>query len=251
MKYAIILLSSLLASPFIQAKTESSHDEGKFCQSQETWLKAEYRLTTMQNDHAKESTLTMWRKPNVVAHQYPDAQITQVWEHVHQRVKSTRFFDAYSRGIEYQPGDKVDGRVDDDWDYRNQLLTPAFLATLSLQKTTGSGCHQQAVYTNGSAESPIQLVWLPQLQLISSLFIDNKNNKKTTWTLLSLEHNQSDIKDFFAQRNSYQTTDYADIGDDHTDPFLSNMVNQGFIEAGASGFYDTEGRAIGSHSHHH
>ncbi|MEG3766864.1 hypothetical protein [Alteromonas sp. 14N.309.X.WAT.G.H12] len=251
MKYAIILLSSLLTSPFIQAKTDHPQDEGNVCQSQGAWVKAQYSLKAMQKDHVKGSTLTLWRKPNVVAHQYPDAHITQVWEHVHQRVKSTRFFDAYSRGIEYQPGDKVDGRVDNDWDYRNQLLTPAFLATLSLQKTTGSGCNQQAVYTNGATENAIQLVWLPQLQLISSLSMDNNDKEKTTWTLVSLEHNQSDITAFFAQRNGYQTTDYADIGDDHTDPFLTNMVNQGFIEAGASGFYDTEGRAIGSHSHHH
>ena len=42
----------------------------------------------------------------------------------------------------------------------------------------------------------------------------------------------------------------ADIGDDHTDPFLTNMVNQGFIEAGASGFYDQNGNAIGEGHRH-
>ena len=36
---------------------------------------------------------------------------------------------------------------------------------------------------------------------------------------------------------AYQTTDFADIGDDHTDPFLTDMVHQGFIEHGSDGVY--------------
>ena len=69
------------------------------------------------------------------------------------------------------------------------------------------------------------------------------------WTLQDVNYN-ADTNTFFAKRESYQSTDYADIGDDHTDPFLTKMVNQGFIEAGASGYYDQHGQAIGS-SHTH
>ena len=70
------------------------------------------------------------------------------------------------------------------------------------------------------------------------------------WQQQSLSHEQADINAFFASRYGYQTTDYADIGDDHTDPFLTNMVHQGFIEAGASGFYNASGEALeGSHLH--
>ena len=70
-----------------------------------------------------------------------------------------------------------------------------------------------------------------------------------SWTLTNADY-EADVSNFFAKRVDYQATDYADIGDDHTDPFLTKMVTQGFIEAGASGFYDQHGRALkGEHNH--
>ncbi|MFT6897794.1 MAG: hypothetical protein ACJA13_002205 [Paraglaciecola sp.] len=44
--------------------------------------------------------------------------------------------------------------------------------------------------------------------------------------------------------------DVSDIGDDHSDPFLIKMVTLGFIEHGASGFYDDKGNALEG-AHHH
>jgi len=60
------------------------------------------------------------------------------------------------------------------------------------------------------------------------------------------------IEEFFRIRGSYQTTDYADIGDNESDPFLLKMMNLGFIKHGASGFYDAQGHALKKrHNHHH
>ena len=56
----------------------------------------------------------------------------------------------------------------------------------------------------------------------------------------------------FVKREQYISTDYADIGDDHTEPFLTQMVNLGFIEGGASDFYNAQGEALqGEHGHQH
>ena len=60
------------------------------------------------------------------------------------------------------------------------------------------------------------------------------------------------MKAQFAEWYNYQTTDYAYIGDNENDPFLAKMINQGFVEHGASGFYDAQGNQLqGSHKHHH
>ncbi len=91
-------------------------------------------------------------------------------------------------------------------------------------------------------------LWSRDRQLIASFEVESGKTHRT-WTLTSTDYN-ADVNSFFAKRADYQATDYADIGDDHTDPFLTKMVTQGFIEAGASGFYNDKGHALeGEHSH--
>ncbi len=77
-----------------------------------------------------------------------------------------------------------------------------------------------------------------------------QDNKKEMWTLTEVNHDAKEVDRFFAQRSQYQTTDFADIGDDHSDPFLTKMVTLGFIEKGASGFYDDKGNALAGGHHH-
>ena len=89
---------------------------------------------------------------------------------------------------------------------------------------------------------------IKRLKLIESFSVD-KSGYVREWKLKTVDFNKN-TKDFFTKRQNYQSTDYADIGDDHTDPFLTKMVTQGFIEAGASGYYDEHGHSIGEgHSH--
>jgi hypothetical protein len=40
---------------------------------------------------------------------------------------------------------------------------------------------------------------------------------------------------------TYQTTDYADIGEDHTNKFITKMVTSVHIGGLASGIYNDEG----------
>lgn len=71
-----------------------------------------------------------------------------------------------------------------------------------------------------------------------------------TLTLDKVKFDKAAVMQQFANWDSFQTTDYADIGDNEGDPFLAKMINLGFIEHGASGFYDASGKALGGgHSH--
>ena len=58
------------------------------------------------------------------------------------------------------------------------------------------------------------------------------------------------IKQKFAVWDRYQTTDYADVGDNESDPMLAKMIKLGFISHGASGFYHADGTQIESGHHH-
>ncbi len=247
MKKLAITLSGLLLSASSLAAT-SEAGTALQCAAQKDWAHAEYTFTEKHGDTLSQKKLVLWRKPNVVAHEYPSNQITQMWEHVHERLKATRFFDSYARAIEYQPGEVIHGRVDNDWEYRNQLIKNDFIAQLERVSTQGEGCDQEDHYRLEKNNEIIELVWLPAQDLLVSFSVKRGDNE-IRWQQDTLSHDQQPIRDFFAKRAEFQTTDFADIGDDHTDPFLTNMVHQGFIEAGASGFYDANGNAIGEHHH--
>lgn len=70
------------------------------------------------------------------------------------------------------------------------------------------------------------------------------------WILVSLESDEDKVGDRFAAWDSHATTDFADIGDNESDPFLMRMINLGFISHGASGFYDASGNMISSGAGH-
>ncbi|WP_352289120.1 hypothetical protein, partial [Psychrobacter sp. GW64-MNA-CIBAN-0177] len=90
-----------------------------------------------------------------------------------------------------------------------------------------------------------KLALFTQLKLVKTLRVSNKKSQVST--LLSLNNvssNEQVIVAQFAKWDNFQTTDYADIGDNENDPFLAKMINLGFIEHSATGFYNQQGQAI-------
>ncbi|MEZ9367904.1 hypothetical protein AB4140_03605 [Shewanella sp. 10N.286.51.B2] len=240
------LLITLSAASYAQCDLSSSS------------LQASYQLTSTDSpvsQHQNKSSLNLWRQGNTVAHQYPQTDITESWFLLNNKqIKPTRFFDGYQRGIEYQPGEVVHGKSEHDWSYRYQFISDKLISQLTLSTETGKGCERQQVLTQTSANSKIELVWLPELQLISRFSWTKGQGQHQTheqWQLTELSHDANKIAAFFRQLNHYKMTDYADIGDDHSDEFLTNMVTLGFVEHGASGFYDTEGKALSGNGHAH
>ena len=47
------------------------------------------------------------------------------------------------------------------------------------------------------------------------------------------------------------STDFADVGDNEAGPFLRKMIALGFVEHGASGFYQANGETLQGGAHHH
>ncbi len=45
-------------------------------------------------------------------------------------------------------------------------------------------------------------------------------------------------------------TDYSDVGDNESDPFVRKMINMGFVSLGTLGVYNLNGQVIdGVHGH--
>lgn len=222
------------------------------CTESPEHLAATYQFKKMTSGNSEKHILTLWRNGQRLAHETPNKQMTSIWEQgVGGRLRLVRSFDADNRGIEYQPNEvKVDD-TDAYWAQLNHLLAPAHFQSWPIIISSGQGCDLVQTYQLKSEHETTQITWQPALKLVISL--SQKTGKHDIeWTLRKLIHDKNLINQAFKNWDSYHMTDYADIGDNESDPFLLKMMNLGHIEHGAAGFYDSEGNSIDSgHGHKH
>ncbi|WP_193050021.1 hypothetical protein [Pseudoalteromonas undina] len=215
-------------------------------------LKATYTIINkapqaLKNNKENSQTLTLWRNEQQVAHQ--SQVITELWQHTsNNQIRPIRYFNAQQRGIEYQPSE-VQGVQ--NWSAKVQLVDNHLIEKMILVSTEGEGCNEIKNYSLEENNSQYNLAFFTHSKLVKTFSISNLANKAST--SLSLDAVQNDtpaIKAQFAKWDNFQTTDYADIGDNESDPFLAKMINLGFIEHGATGFYNPQGEAIQGGHHH-
>lgn len=190
------------------------------------FLRADYKIeTTDSAGNVTETSLILWRKGKEVAHQYPQTGITEAWQ-------------------------LIKGKRETDWSNRYQLISDSVLSKMVNPDqviTIDSVCNSTQKLAR-IGDTTLTLNWLPNQKLIKQFNIKERN-QSVVWTLKNVESDIAKINAFFETRHNYYATDFADISDDHTDPFLTKMVTQGFIEHGASGFYNDKGETIGHHNH--
>jgi len=198
------------------------------CLLEKNTLSAQYQVTIKHDKETlKTQDFTLYRHNSIVAYQYKEQGITELWQHYQgNKVALNRYFDNQQRGIEYQPNEL---RAAVNWQEKYQLISDEKIAQMTKITQVGNGCYQQSEYSLVQGDKTIRLTWLPKLKLVKRLQVSNGKNIKV-WQLNSLELDQAQVRNFFTQKDSYQSTDYADIGDNEADPFLAKMINQGFGE---------------------
>ena len=229
-----------------------SHAALATCKTSNSVIGAEYKITTLKkNDNRSHSRhLVLWRNGRQVAHQLSETGITEVWEQTSNGLlRLVRYFDHHHRGIEYQPNEINKGKGNKNWEIKTQLITNKLIKAMQKKSVTGKDCKKTAQYALKSGNKTINLDWLTQPRLVKS-YSETTEASKTQWELLRIITDKKQINSIFSVRSNYQTTDYADIGDNESDPFLMKMINLGFVEHGASGFYDTKGNTLKAHHHH-
>lgn len=219
-----------------------------------------YRARRGAKAYKVDDGLVFWRRNSEVAYQYPNKHITEIWnQQANGRIRPVRYFDEHRRGIEYQASEVYGGQKSksgeglvsrkNEWSEKFQLISNAFRHSMVLEKTSGSGCDKLAYYIKKDNDKTYRMVWSPSL----GLPVDYKEMSAYRTYRIKLTDKVTDLKAidaFFALRDTYQTTDYADIGDNESDPFLLGMINLGFVEHGSSGFYNVDGGDMGSRSAH-
>ncbi len=194
-------------------------------------LGAKYRLTETRLSPKKTVSsheLIFWRKNNQVGYVYPQQKITEIWSHLRNgQIRPIRYFDQFQRGIEYQPEEINQGKGIKNWQQKYQLLDNQHIKALMLLSSKASGCQQYQQYKKTTADENIELTWLSPYQLPKKLSISSPTIN-ISWTLEELILDKNKVNAFFKNRRSYKLTDFADIGDNESDPFLNKMIHQGF-----------------------
>lgn len=216
------------------------------CEFNSQLLGAKYKITSTSsakhNSHVQ--NMTLWRNNKQVAHQYTDNHITELWEQTKNGLlRLERHFDNHQRAIEYEPIDINHGKGEKDWSIKFQLVSNKLKNNMRLVNTTGKGCDKVETYTLTNSHEQLTLKWLPAQQLVKS-FIVKQHKMNIEWRLENTIRDQNKIKKLFTNLIANDTTDYADIGDNESDPFLLKMMNLGFIEHSHSGFYNSDGHSI-------
>lgn len=207
-------------------------------------LMAEYSITTKTDHGTAVKHLQLWRQGDQVAIHYPKNNVTELWGITSTgKLHLVKMFEQHKRGIEYQPNE-IKGAQ--DWSAKQQLISNRAIASMELQKTTGAGCELTQHYSKTTPSGNYHLQWLANRTLIQS-YKRVREHSSVHWKLLHKHSNKELIAAKFARLQNFNTTDYADIGDNESDPFLRNMIHLGFVEHGANGFYDSEGNSLHTH----
>lgn len=174
--------------------------------------------------------LVFTRFNNLAAHEFVNKDYTDVWSQTkNNRLKLTRYFDKDQRAIEYEPYDVQSDRM--SWTRLNHLVGTSHFKSL---QELGDSCTQDAIHnleTKLGEKGAVKITWQANIALPKELTIDN-GKVIETWSLVETSNNTESIKTYLDKKEMYQSTDYADIGDNETDPFLLNMVNLGFVDYG-------------------
>lgn len=194
----------------------------------------------------KHSSFKLWRKGSNVLHIYPEKEISTKWHQLSNGyARKVSHFEHYQRSIEFEPT----RLANDAWNNKYQLISDQLIAQMTLLVSQGEDCEQINHYQFSGKGISIELWWQPSIKLAHKI-IYKENQVLTTWTLSDLSLANKDIEKALMQAKHYQTTDYADIGDNESDPFLRKMIHLGFVESGHGGFYDDKGNQL-LNKHHH
>ena len=216
----LLLISSLLLAQNAIAE----------CETNPGFLGARYVETRSVIEPEKETVrhFAIWRSERQIAHEHSDSHLTELWEKgASERMRLVLYFEEDQRGIEYQPGEEGLESSAEAWYIKSHLIGADMLAGMDKTGDSGHGCDLAEVYEHEKDGQKVRIEWLPAVQLVKTAEWETSQGK----TELRLEDTVSDpaqVKAVFARLSDYQTTDFADIGDHESDPFLLKMINLGF-----------------------
>ena len=242
-----IIALSLVSSVVLVAPAGAKQTAGS-PQKCQTDTGSIYRVDWHQGESHRSNTREFWRKDALNMMLSDDGVGEIVIPAGKGRYSLLKFFDHYQRAIEYQTGEFSGSKVN-----RVQPLSKELVGQLKVVETRGEGCTLVESRSGEIGSRQYRIEWQPyRARLISAEVKTLRSARPVTisWVLSETVDDPAEINAAFAKRFAYQATDFADIGDNESDPFLRKMINIGFVEHGSSGAYDSSGHQFsGGHQH--
>lgn len=234
----LILIAVMALPAFVSANDD--------CQPRK--IMATYSIEEITKDQTSHNRneLILLRTQNSAFHISNKTVATQWTKLPKNNMKKTSYFIDDKRAIEYEA---TKTNTNQAWDHHAQLLHPKFTEQATLIEKTGEGCEKLEHYQQKEKTKTVDIWWFPEEKIMKRM-TSVSADKTINWQLTEATHNQKVIQQQLDILSSYQSTDFADIGDNESDPFFRKMINLGFIEHSASGFYDSKGNSLPS-SHQH
>ncbi len=168
-------------------------------------------------------------------------EVISVWTHRDQVASLLRVFPQYQRTIWYPAGDLRALGKEAKWRGVAGWPDPQHHDYRMVSGSTSivQGCPAQE-YMGADGD---KVLWLDQVKLPARMA-----DAGVVWQLVSLQ--RVSREETFELWTQWQSTDFADVGDNESDPFLRRMISLGFVEHGASGFYRADGSPLQGADHH-
>ena len=201
-----------------------------------------------QSDQGSWHTLIYLRNQQQILWIEPERAMSQLWFRAsNQQIGMIRYFDAQQRAIEYPVGEANISA--ERWPELSNLITEPMRQQLTLAATIQTNCGIEQHLTGNYRQQDISVNWLVDTHLVTAMTVRDGEHTQE-WQLQTVHNNAQEIQQLIALRQAYQSTDYADIGDSESDPFLAKMIHLGFIQHGHNGAYDSQGHPLKSaHGH--
>lgn len=217
-----------------------------FCPSQPA--SANWGLSyQIDNNGQPSGTLEILRYGSDTALYNPARQIGEWWLLADaKRPRFHRLFGEQQRRIDYTTGDLRALGVNVNIASIESFAVAPLLGRLKAGEPLAA-CPAVRHYSGEINGSHYEVYWHPELKLPLLLAINNGKQQRR-WQASALI-SEAAVTQRFGQWQAYQPTDFADIGDMETDPFLAKLITQGFVEHAHPTAYNSDGTVISSDSH--
>lgn len=202
----------------------------------------------IDNNSQRSGTLEILRHGKDTALYNPDRQIGEWWVLADsKRPRFHRLFGEQQRRIDYTTGDLRALGVNVNVDSIESFAMAPLLSRLQAGEPVAD-CPAARHYRGEINGSHYEVHWHPALKL--PLLLETKKAGQTRRWQASALINEPTVNQRFGQWLDYQPTDFADIGDMETDPFLAKLITQGFVEHAHPTAYNSDGTVIGADDDH-
>ena len=202
----------------------------------------------IDNNGQPSGTLEILRHGSDTALYNPDRQIGEWWLLADaKRPRFHRLFGEQQRRIDYTTGDLRALGVNVNFDSIERFAMAPLLGRLKAGEPLAN-CPAARHYSGEINGRHYQIHWHPEFKLPLLLEI-GKGEQRRRWQATAML-DAATVDGRFGQWQQFRPTDFADIGDMETDPFLAKLITQGFVEHAHPTAYHSDGSVISSNADH-